>query len=145
MAETGIPPAERPRWVLLFHAAGPGLGRPDHWDLLIEQDGVLLGWAAAGNPFSDERSTAAELPPHRLFYLDHEGPLSMERGEVRRRMHGSVLAADREGPALQFLLGDGSGSGISWRVRIEPGDGPPQSPQTTARRVWITVAVHRQD
>lgn len=76
-----------PRFVLLYHECPPSLGRPSHWDLMLEDEGVLLTWALAAQPAGDlgEREIAAQrLADHRLAYLDYEGPVSGNRGHVRR-------------------------------------------------------------
>jgi len=64
---------------------------------MLEADGVLRTWALAKLPrdwaalatgaiaASDDNLVAAEaLGDHRLAYLDYEGPLTGDRGTVRR-------------------------------------------------------------
>ncbi len=55
-----------------------------HWDLLLERDGVLKTWALDGPPAPGVERLARSLPDHRLLYLDYEGPISGDRGTVRR-------------------------------------------------------------
>ena len=74
------------RFVLLFHdwPAGP---RGSHCDLMLECAGVLRTWVIESLPhnWSAGKNIAAErLPDHRLAYLDYDGPVSGDRGEVRR-------------------------------------------------------------
>jgi hypothetical protein len=75
-----------PRFVILEHDV-PML----HWDLLIEQNGVLVSWRLRaplqpGEPFAAEASA-----PHRLLYLDYEGPVSGGRGVVTRWDGGECI------------------------------------------------------
>ena len=73
-----------PRFAILAH------DHPTpHWDLLLEAGPVLRSWRllaelAAGTPVPAE--PAAD---HRLLYLDYEGPVSGDRGSVRRVDAGS--------------------------------------------------------
>lgn len=75
---------------------------------MIEHDGVLLAWSLAALPRSwaaalgfdggdDAADTVAatRLADHRLAYLDYEGPVSNDRGEVWRcdRGEGQWLGA----------------------------------------------------
>ena len=57
-----------------------------HWDLLLEQAGQdsLLTWRLEKSPALGEVILAEELPGHRRIYLDYEGPVSGNRGKVRR-------------------------------------------------------------
>jgi hypothetical protein len=77
-----------PRYVILLHEIPPGRevagGRGTHWDLMLEQDGVLRTWALAAEPRADLAIQAEQLPAHRIEYLDYEGPVSGNRGNVRR-------------------------------------------------------------
>jgi hypothetical protein len=105
-----------PRFVVLFHRLPAGsLGaeslRSDHYDLMLEHQGVLWTWACDRLPdvsASGEQAVAAErLPDHRLAYLDYEGPVSGERGTVTRVASGcyALLAADERRIAVT-LAGD---------------------------------------
>lgn len=90
MAETprfnGLP--ETVRFVVLAHDEPAG---GLHFDLMIEQGGVLATWrcpiepeGAAAGPLAIER-----LADHRLHYLTYEGPISGNRGTVRRHDEGT--------------------------------------------------------
>jgi len=72
-----------PRFAVLRHDSPDGL----HFDLLIETgleaDSALKTWALPGPPGS-EAMTCEVLPDHRLVYLDYEGPISGDRGSVKR-------------------------------------------------------------
>lgn len=73
-----------PRYVILQHLLPAGSGRPSHYDVMLEQQGALLTWAVAELPRAGLQTTAIKLPDHRLAYLDYEGPISGDRGQVHR-------------------------------------------------------------
>lgn len=76
------------------HEVPADFGRPSHWDLLLERDANCWTWAVEHlpGPFGGSRDglsvEALRLPAHRKFYLDHEGPVSGDRGTVRRELAG---------------------------------------------------------
>jgi hypothetical protein len=98
-----------PRYVLLYHECPPGYERPSHWDLMLEADPNLRTWAMARLPRGWEAAreqtarvfpacpataaetevTATRLADHRIDYLQEEGPLTANRGQVRRIDAGS--------------------------------------------------------
>jgi DNA polymerase ligase (LigD)-like protein len=55
-----------------------------HWDLMLEADNSLQTWRLAVAPQPDIPIEATALGDHRLAYLDYEGPVSGNRGVVRR-------------------------------------------------------------
>ncbi len=61
-----------------------------HFDLLLENEAALLTWRLSNWPVpisADEPGpalTAERIGDHRLVYLDYEGPVSGNRGHVRR-------------------------------------------------------------
>lgn len=66
-----------PRFVVLSHD-----WPTPHFDLLLEAGGVLKAWRLFAEPLGP---VAAEPNfDHRLLYLEYEGPLSGDRGRVRR-------------------------------------------------------------
>jgi hypothetical protein len=68
-----------PRFVILEH------DHPElHWDLLLECGPVLRAWRLAAFPRAGQRIAAAASFPHRLVYLDYEGAVSGNRGQVKR-------------------------------------------------------------
>jgi hypothetical protein len=68
-----------PRFVVLEH------DRPVlHWDLMLEAGDVLQTWRLAKPPALGCAIEATALPDHRRIYLDYEGPISGDRGMVRR-------------------------------------------------------------
>lgn len=68
-----------PRFVILTHDH-PHL----HWDFMLESDGVLRTWRLETEPEVGREISAEPLADHRIAYLDYEGPVSGNRGEVRR-------------------------------------------------------------
>jgi hypothetical protein len=88
-----------PRFVLLNHdwPTGP---RASHYDLMFEVGEVLRTWSLAQLPqawngiegdatiASENAVHADRLPDHRRAYLEYEGPVSGERGTVRRLDRG---------------------------------------------------------
>src|SRR5262245_18907252 len=88
-----------PRFVLLLHECPSGIPRPTHCDLMLETGETLQTWALAQLPrdwqlphdiksvvrLAPTNAVAAErLADHRISYLDYEGPVSGERGNVRK-------------------------------------------------------------
>ena len=66
-----------------------------HWDLLVEAGESARTWRLLESParwLSDPAiEVAAEsIAAHRLRYLDYEGPVSRERGQVARWDHGQA-------------------------------------------------------
>jgi hypothetical protein len=89
--------------VLLHHLIAEGHQRQncrgDHFDLLIDPggDALLWTWETDQNVFENDgnsnRITATRLPDHRRVYLDFEGPLSGDRGEVKRQLFGTFVTS----------------------------------------------------
>ena len=55
-----------------------------HWDFMLEKEASLRTWRLAQAPCPGRAIDATELDDHRLAYLDYEGPVSGNRGSVRR-------------------------------------------------------------
>jgi len=76
-----------PRFVILEHCWN-GI----HWDFMLEDRGALRTWAI-DEPLEHGRNLQARaLGDHRLAYLDYEGPVSQNRGAVRRLARGTYHA-----------------------------------------------------
>lgn len=118
-----------PRFVCLRHECPPEVGKPSHWDLMLEDDGALLTWSLLELPAPGGLATfATRLDDHRIEYLDYEGPLSGERGSVSRvdagefrwiertdqRMVVSLAGRQLLGTLTAQLVG-----GASWRLALE--------------------------
>ena len=100
------------RFVLLRHECPEGFSKPSHWDFMLEAEGVLLTWelcqlpaawsTALGLETQEYPSTvpAARLADHRLDYLQYEGPLSGDRGSVRRVACGTYEVREENAQRL---------------------------------------------
>ena len=55
-----------------------------HWDLMLEIGEALRTWRLAAPPAEGLQIVATPLGDHRLAYLEHEGPVSGNRGNVRQ-------------------------------------------------------------
>ena len=111
-----------PRFVLLYHDCPPHYERASHWDLMLETGETLRTWALARLPSgwqayhrkttafysdcsrvaNDNSVSAAQLGDHRLDYLEQEGPLTGERGQVIRIDRGTY-ESDSESPGFWRL------------------------------------------
>lgn len=60
-----------------------------HWDFLVEAGGVLRAWRLLAEPGAGRDVAAEPNADHRPFYLDYEGPVSGNRGDVSRWDRGS--------------------------------------------------------
>lgn len=60
-----------------------------HYDVMFEWHGTLRTWAVETEPRPGIELRARALPDHRLAYLDYEGPISGDRGHVRRVDRGT--------------------------------------------------------
>jgi hypothetical protein len=75
-----------PRFVILEH------DHPTrHWDLMLETGPVLRTWRLAQPPEPGRPVEAAASFDHRPVYLDYEGPISGNRGTVRRWDAGTFV------------------------------------------------------
>jgi len=93
------------RFVILHHT---GCGC-EHWDLMIEHNDVLLTWQLRTEPagLASLPIQAKRLDDHRMHYLTYEGPVSQDRGTVRRIDSGTVEIEKITGSLCRFLA-DGS-------------------------------------
>lgn len=114
-----------PRFAWLWHATPLGANIASHYDLMLEKPGatMLMAFAfdkapsrvrelrthgVAGNLQAPLPACAAVravlLVPHRLVYLDYEGPLSNGRGEVAKKDFGRYKVIEGELTSSQFVL-----------------------------------------
>ncbi|XZE43862.1 hypothetical protein SH467x_003440 [Pirellulaceae bacterium SH467] len=84
------------QFVILRHEYPAGNERQDHWDLLLEPpkpagEAPLLLCFAIPAPIKDWNGAVVQkLPDHRRLYLHYEGPISGDRGLVRRIATGEI-------------------------------------------------------
>jgi hypothetical protein len=62
-----------------------------HWDLMLEDGETLRTWRVERPPKLGETIAATPLGQHRRHYLDYEGPVSGNRGHVRRWDAGDFI------------------------------------------------------
>ena len=55
-----------------------------HWDFMLEKEAHLRTWRLEQAPANGLEIAAESLADHRLAYLDYQGPVSGDRGTVRR-------------------------------------------------------------
>ena len=78
--------------------------KDSHLDLMLESGDGLRTWSIAEFPAAGEEVVADELPIHRLDYLDYEGPVSNNRGEVSRLDRGTYEIQSETNDALLILM-----------------------------------------
>jgi hypothetical protein len=108
---------------------------------MLERDGVLLTWSLAQLPaewrsapasglvaVAEKLIAAQKLADHRLAYLEYEGPLTDNRGEVARHDEGDYEVLDERPTSLRLeLIGRNTRcraalqqvEGDSWTLRVE--------------------------
>jgi hypothetical protein len=92
---------------------------------------VLLTWAVGQLPEMGNTIVAERLPDHRSFYLDYEGPVSDNRGTVKRVDRGDFdwvsqtperLEARIDGEQLRgtLVIEQDTADSHRWRVALSP-------------------------
>jgi hypothetical protein len=111
-----------PRFVILEHDH-PVL----HWDLMLEAGEVLRTWRLAEPPVPRKSVAAEPTWDHRRVYLEYEGPISGDRGQVQRWEDGTFawvceeknrLVVRLEGRRLQGLLHLFQVQDGTWKARF---------------------------
>jgi hypothetical protein len=121
-----------PRFVILYHETSAGHSRETHFDLMLEQNGVLRTWAMENMPAPDKIGTAEQLADHRLAYLEYEGEITGDRGRVTRVAAGDYdLTAESDTEITAQLHGIKLSGTLQltrddkqthlWRVSFAPG------------------------
>jgi hypothetical protein len=108
-----------PRYVILLHELPPGGERLTHWDLMLERAGSLRTWALPGEPAETLSCDAEQLADHRLAYLEYEGQVSGDRGQVTRWDEGSYRTEHETADAVTVVL---RGRRLSARVQLTRND-----------------------
>jgi hypothetical protein len=102
-----------PRFVILEHD-WPHL----HWDLMLEDGPRLRTWRLAQPPRPACDVQAEAIGDHRLDYLDYEGPVSGNRGSVRRWDAGAFVWQDNR---PERVATDLFGTAITGRLQLTSG------------------------
>ena len=87
-------------FVVLHHAESTG---GEHWDLMLDDGDALATWQLFAWPPTG-RMRACEIFRHRRRYLTYEGPLSRDRGTVRRVESGVYELIDRSADCWAVVL-----------------------------------------
>jgi len=96
-----------PRFVVLRHELPAGSARSSHWDLMFETEAALRTWAVDADLTLVHDQPAEALAPHRLAYLDYEGPVSGDRGSVTCWDRGQFeIERDEPGRFVARLAGE---------------------------------------
>jgi hypothetical protein len=93
-----------PRFVILRHDSPRG----EHFDFMLEVPGnVLKTWALPRSPEIGTEMECEALADHRIEYLDHEGPISGQRGGVTRWDRGTyTLERHSDAEWVVHLVGE---------------------------------------
>lgn len=83
---------------------------------MLEQENALATWALPQPPDALAEMPAEPLPDHRLAYLDYEGPVSGNRGAVRRWDQGTYQLEHRTEAAWAVVL---QGQRLHGHVKLE--------------------------
>ena len=91
-----------PRFTILLHT----LPDDSHYDLLLEWPGQpkLRTWSLPAIPAPGESIEATALPDHRLIYLDYEGHIAGDRGEVTQWTTGEFTIESESADELVLTL-----------------------------------------
>lgn len=100
------------QFVILRHELPSTSARGSHWDLMLENQGVLLTWELPNLPpgplpASFEQLGIRRLPDHRIDYLEYEGPVSNGRGTVQRVDSGEYQLTSGELGELILVVARG--------------------------------------
>jgi hypothetical protein len=115
-----------PRYVILEHDH-PSL----HWDLMLEATNGLRTWRLAAAPQHGKVIPATATFDHRRMYLDYEGPVSGNRGWVRRwdsgtfswqKIENDHLAVELNGVRLRGWACLRQASALGWTFRFGEAD-----------------------
>ena len=82
-----------------------------HWDLFLEEAKTLRSWRLLEEPAHGRVVPAEPLPAHRKIYLDYEGPVSGDRGNVSRWDGGTYEILSDSPTSVRVALYDGTLAG----------------------------------
>lgn len=124
-----------PRFVLLEHDH-PQL----HWDFMVERGDTLRTWRLNSIPGMNCEIDAVALPDHRLAYLDYEGPVSSDRGIVRRIDRGECTIQDEQRDSFSVELYGSHLSGRAELRKASPDRVSDSCPESNWIFQWISAA-----
>lgn len=105
-----------PHFVILYHQTPPGYDKPSHFDLMLEDGDVLKTFTLWEFPSVEEVACCEPDFDHRIAYLDYEGPVSRNRGEVTQADAGTFTWIMRESDRLVVEL---AGKRLQGKLRLE--------------------------
>lgn len=105
-----------PRFAILHHITPANAEKPDHYDLLLEDGDVLKTFTLWSFPSVGVPMTAIADFDHRMIYLDYEGPISDNRGEVTRADEGTFSWIIRQEDMITVHL---AGQQLQGRLILE--------------------------
>jgi hypothetical protein len=117
-----------PRFTISRHT---GSREGDHYDLMLELGDGLRTWRLANTAFQTAQ-VARQIPDHKPLYLDYEGEISGDRGQVKIWDTGTYTADAWKEDRIQVAL-----VGRSTRTRILLTLGPRHPEDSEAR--WSVV------
>ncbi len=90
------------RFVVQEHTTPEGV----HWDLMLEQDGVLITFRLEDEPARslEHEVRAVRIFDHPLRFLTYEGPVQKGTGRVRIINHGAYEYRSQSEDLLAFEL-----------------------------------------
>lgn len=83
-----------------------------HWDFMLEREGALKTWRLSHEPIPGREIRAEPIADHRIEYLDYEGPVSGNRGSVKRWDKGTYKLEASEAETLTLKLDGSRFSGV---------------------------------
>jgi len=114
------------RFVVQEHTTAEGI----HWDLMLEQDGVLMTFRLEDEPAQSlvHEIRAAKIFDHSLRFLTYEGPVQKGTGKVRivdrgayqyRNRSEDLLALELDGTLLKGNFTLTRIEGVEWRFSAQ--------------------------
>ena len=88
-----------PRFVIQKHT----LNNDFHYDFMLEWDTILKTWQISSYPFLDQMAVT-QIQDHRLIYLDYEGVISGNRGNVYIFDHGEYQLISESSDFIEMRI-----------------------------------------